>query len=225
MAFIYKIQNDIDGKCYIGRTEKSIYKRFREHCHEARWQTDGIRPLYAAMNKYGQEHFHVSLIEETTNPYERENYWINKLQTCVNGYNLSSGGNGNPRCDHSKILSLWEEGNTIRSISLITNYDKGTISKSLKKNGISNSEIQARAYLSMARPVEQIDLQTNKIVHVFPSIAEAARSLGSIGKSTQIIRVLHNKNRSAFGYGWKYSDNCNLNRSLSMSADQKGLTQ
>jgi len=28
------------------------------------------------MNKYGIEHFHISLIEETDNPSERERFWI-----------------------------------------------------------------------------------------------------------------------------------------------------
>jgi hypothetical protein len=31
------------------------------------------------MRKYGVEHFHIELIEETNNPEEREIYWIEKL--------------------------------------------------------------------------------------------------------------------------------------------------
>ena len=35
MAYIYKIVNDINNKIYIGKTECSIKKRFKEHCRDA----------------------------------------------------------------------------------------------------------------------------------------------------------------------------------------------
>lgn len=35
MGYIYKIVNDINDKIYIGKTEKSIEKRFKEHCRDA----------------------------------------------------------------------------------------------------------------------------------------------------------------------------------------------
>lgn len=36
MAFIYKITNDINQKIYIGKTERNIEERFKEHCREYR---------------------------------------------------------------------------------------------------------------------------------------------------------------------------------------------
>lgn len=74
MAYIYQIENDINGKIYIGKTEFSIEKRFKEHCADAFKEKSEKRPLYAAMRKYGIEHFHISLIEETDNSSEREIY-------------------------------------------------------------------------------------------------------------------------------------------------------
>ena len=35
MTYIYQIQNDINGKLYIGKTEFSIEKRFKGHCKDA----------------------------------------------------------------------------------------------------------------------------------------------------------------------------------------------
>lgn len=72
MTFIYKITNDINQKVYIGKTEKSIKERFKEHCRDYKYPRYEKRPLYAAMKKYGTEHFHVELVEETDNPEERE---------------------------------------------------------------------------------------------------------------------------------------------------------
>lgn len=34
MAYIYKIENDINKKLYIGKTEFSIEKRWKEHCQD-----------------------------------------------------------------------------------------------------------------------------------------------------------------------------------------------
>ena len=35
LAYIYKIINDVNDKIYIGKTECSIEKRFKEHCSDA----------------------------------------------------------------------------------------------------------------------------------------------------------------------------------------------
>lgn len=34
MAYIYQITNDINGKIYIGKTERTIQERWREHCRD-----------------------------------------------------------------------------------------------------------------------------------------------------------------------------------------------
>lgn len=45
------------------------------------------------MKKYGTEHFHVELVEETDSPEEREQYWI-RFYNCYGstGYNATMGG-------------------------------------------------------------------------------------------------------------------------------------
>ena len=62
MGYIYKITNDINNKIYIGLTSRNLDIRFKEHLKDSK--TDLNRPLYRAMNKYGAEHFTISLIEE-----------------------------------------------------------------------------------------------------------------------------------------------------------------
>lgn len=68
MAYIYKIVNDINDKIYVGKTERTLEQRFNEHCYEMNRRVEENRPLYAAMRKYGVEHFHIELIEETNSP-------------------------------------------------------------------------------------------------------------------------------------------------------------
>lgn len=61
MAFIYKITNLINNKCYIGKTERTINERWKEHLKKSK-SLD--LPLYRALNKYGIDNFQIEQIEE-----------------------------------------------------------------------------------------------------------------------------------------------------------------
>ena len=106
MAYIYKITNDINNKIYIGKTHLNIEQRFKIHCQDSQKVTQEHRPLYAAMRKYGIEHFYIELVEETTNPEEREIYWINYYNSFKNGYNATLGGDGKQLFSHEQIAKL-----------------------------------------------------------------------------------------------------------------------
>ena len=96
MGYIYKITNIINGKLYIGQTQKTIQERFQAHLKKAQQHTN--RYLYDAMNKYGYDNFIPSLIEECDNSLlnEREIYWIHYYNTTDKtiGYNMTIGGDG-----------------------------------------------------------------------------------------------------------------------------------
>lgn len=55
------------------------------------------------------------------------------------------------------------------------------------------------------RQVNQIDLETNKIINTFASQNEAARHVGA-HDGTYIGKVCNGKAQTAHGYGWAYSD-------------------
>ena len=57
MGFIYKITNNINQKSYIGKTERSIEVRYKEHLRHRNYLN---LPLYKAFNKYGIENFSIS---------------------------------------------------------------------------------------------------------------------------------------------------------------------
>lgn len=111
-ACIYKIENDVNGKIYVGKTLSSIEKRFAEHIRDSRKETENHRPLYRAFNKYGIEHFHISILEEcdVNCLSEREIYWIEKLQSYHYGYNVTRGGDGTILYDYDEIVSLIKQG-------------------------------------------------------------------------------------------------------------------
>lgn len=110
MKSIYKITNKVDNKIYIGKTTKSIQKRFREHIVEANRYKNCIDQgqqfeyesrLYPAMIKYGYDNFkieEVELLNESDDINEKEIFYIrfyNSLNPDV-GYNISAGGLGGP---------------------------------------------------------------------------------------------------------------------------------
>ena len=52
--------------------------------------------LQNAWNKYGEDSFEFTIVEETSDLADREIYWINELDTHHNGYNLTEGGEDPP---------------------------------------------------------------------------------------------------------------------------------
>ena len=55
------------------------------------------------------------------------------------------------------------------------------------------------------KQVEQIDLNSGKVINIYNSIADAARALG-MNTSTHITEVCQGIYKSAGGYGWKYKE-------------------
>lgn len=205
MAYIYQITNDINEKIYVGKTEFSIEKRFKEHCRDAFKERNEKRPLYSAMRKYGIEHFHIELIEETDNPEEREVYWIEQKRSFKNGYNATLGGDGKRYCDYDLIYSLYKEGLNIKEVAKILNYSTDTCSRALNQYGISKEERSIKSRLGIIKPVIQIDKSTNQILNIFPSVKAAYDCLGK-QHSGHIAAVCNGKRKTAYGYKWKYGE-------------------
>ena len=204
MAYIYKITNDVNNKIYIGKTEFSIEKRFKEHCKDAFRERNEKRPLYSAMKKYGIEHFHIELIEETDNPEERETYWIEKLGSFKYGYNATIGGDGKRYADYDLIYTLWQEGLNNQEICAKLKYDKETVKTALANKGVSEEERKQRGRESFSKVILMIDKDTGDILQTFPSIEAAHRFLGK-QSGGHIAAVCRGKRQTAYGYKWRYS--------------------
>lgn len=94
---IYKIENLINHKCYIGQSVK-IEQRWKNHKITAKNLNDKNydNPLYRAIRKYGIENFSFEIIEECSvnELNNRQRYWIKHYDSFFNGYNLTMGGDG-----------------------------------------------------------------------------------------------------------------------------------
>lgn len=92
---IYKIENLIDGNCYVGQSI-NIYKRWESEKEAAfNPQHEAYNyPLSRAFRKYGLDSFSFNILEECQREElnEKEIYWITQYDSYNNGYNQTPGG-------------------------------------------------------------------------------------------------------------------------------------
>ena len=210
MAYIYQITNDINGKIYIGKTERTIEERFREHCKDAYRREFEKRPLYSAMRKYGIEHFHVEMLEETDSPEEREIYWIEAKRSFKNGYNATLGGDGKHYIDYDLVLAMYAELKNQKEVARRMNISEDTVHKVLTSYQVDILDNARAVALATGKVINQYDLQDNYI-QSFPSAKAAAESLNKItatsnGASSHISDVCRGKRKTAYGYKWKFAN-------------------
>ena len=212
MSYIYVIINDINGKQYVGKTNYSIEKRFKEHIRDSKKERCEKRPLYDAMNKYGIEHFSIEQLEECL-PEEtatRERYWIDKLNTYYNGYNATCGGDGKILYDYNVFVEEYQKGKTIKQIAQEHNCCEDTVSIACHNAGLIIRHVD-NGTMNKPLPIAMLDKQTENIVQTFDSIANAARFLAQnksglnlSGIRSHISQVCRGVRNSAYGYKWKY---------------------
>ena len=211
MAYIYQITNDINGKIYVGKTEFSIQKRFAEHCQDAFRERNENRPLYAAMRKYGIEHFHIELIEETDSPEEQEMFWIEQKQSFKHGYNATIGGDGRRFIDYDMVISTYQHLQNIAQTAKAMGINETSVHNILilKQIPIKSSPEVLKQQCSI--PVHMFDLNDNYI-QTFSSSHEAARYMienGLTGCKHSTIRqhiseVCKGRRKTAAKFKWKY---------------------
>lgn len=210
MAYIYQITNDINGKIYIGKTMRSIQERFREHCRDYTKRDMENRPLYRAMQKYGIEHFHIELLEETDNPEERECFWIEEKGSFKYGYNATVGGDGKKYIDYDLVVATYKELPIMAKVAKKLNISEDSVSRILHSRSITTLSSNEANIISVGKIVNQYDKE-GKYLQSFPSAKAAAESLGKItsssnGASSHISDVCRGKRKTAYGYIWKFSE-------------------
>ena len=206
MAYIYQITNDINDKIYIGKTETSLEQRFKQHCKDSQTKRCENRPLYRAMQKYGIEHFSISLIEQTDQPEIREIFWIEKLGTYKYGYNATLGGDGKRYLDYDRIIEKYLILQNQKKVAEELNIDVGTIRKVLRER-----EIPINKSPSLKKPVKQYSKDGQELL-TFPSCTEGARwlldqqitqaQLGTV--VNKITECANHKRKSAYNYLWEF---------------------
>ena len=215
---IYKIENLINGKVYIGQSIE-IERRWQKHLNA---NDDFL--IHKALRKYGKKNFSFTILEECKQSEldQREQYWINSFQSLMPlGYNMVQGGsNGIGLSKGISVLQFDLNGKYISEFasanqaSASLNIDHWSICACCRGEYAHSGGYQWR-YKGSDLPVTnlqirtnftvlQIDINTNEVLAEFPSLAEAARATG-IAKPT-ICKVCQGKGKTAGGYKWKYKN-------------------
>lgn len=93
MKAIYKIENKINHKIYIGQSNDPE-RRFQEHCRE---KCDYNSLIHTAIQKYGEENFSFEILGWFDNYNEKEKFYIKEYNSLApNGYNICRGGEDPP---------------------------------------------------------------------------------------------------------------------------------
>ena len=91
---IYKIENLVNSKVYIGQTKENFQRRYWLHRWQLRNGTHDNSYLQRAWNKYGEENFKFEVIEILPKEEidDREKFWIKKYKDLGICYSIQDGG-------------------------------------------------------------------------------------------------------------------------------------
>ncbi len=217
---IYKIQNKINGLCYIGQTIGPLKKRIAGHLS---W--GGCVRIYRSIKKYGIENFDISIIDETATTREElseleKKYILEYNSLSPNGYNLTSGGNNRfiVSEESRKKISLSQKGipETEKTKKILSDAHKGKIFSKERCQRMSEAR-KGRRFLSL----EQIKINADKMRGTHPT-AETLKKLSE----SHMGQVPWNKGvpwspevkkkMSEVAKGRVYSEETNIKRGLAI---------
>jgi group I intron endonuclease len=98
MGIVYILENKINHKKYVGKTERTFAERYKDHKNHSEF------PIDKALRKYGDSNFIKTLIDipdELLNVKEQEYIKVHNSMI-PNGYNLTAGGEGKLGFKHSE---------------------------------------------------------------------------------------------------------------------------
>lgn len=210
MAYIYVITNLINQKQYVGKTTKSIEQRWKTHIADSKRSNIKNRPLYKAFAKYGVDNFIIQKLEHCSaeKASDREQYWINKLDTYENGYNATLGGDSKHYYNYSEIGKKYLELKSLKATSAFFQCDIDTV-----RTACLNQNIKIiSASEQNKKKVAMYDLKNNFICN-FNSLIEAYQWLYQNhftlvktpkGVTSHISAVCKGKRKTAYKHIWKY---------------------
>lgn len=208
MGLIYKIENQINHKVYIGKTVDTLEKRWKQHILESRKPIRACRPLYAAIQKYGIDNFQIELVEENIGSADlddKEQYWIQQYNSYIgfknsNGYNATLGGDGTVKYNYKTIANYYLQIQNITETQKHFNCSYETVKKALLENNIkTNKQIGCKKVKRVSK---------NGKTKYYDSITDAARALVKPTRNLESARKAISKalqeQKVLYGFSWFY---------------------
>lgn len=137
MIGIYKYQNKLNGKIYIGQST-DIERRYQQHLWDAEKRPEQGTGIDLAINKYGINNFTFEVIEQCNSEQldERERFWIEYFNSYTDGYNRTPGGSSLKGEEHPKAILTKEQVWQIRDL-YGKRIKRSDVFKIFKDTGIS----------------------------------------------------------------------------------------
>lgn len=178
LGTIYKIENLVNGKVYVGQTINNVNRRWQAHKSLLRRNVHDNCYLQNAWNKHGEGNFKFEIICRSDISFLDgiEIDLIDKFAEKNQSYNLESGGNEQKEIHYNTRIKL---------------------SKAIADLHKNNPEYRQKYLKAIAKQVICIDTG-----EVYESIAEASRDFGI--NYDNIHQVCLGRNRSARGNDGHY---------------------
>lgn len=139
---IYKIENLVNGKAYVGQTVRDFKTRIYEHFYKLNNNTHYNPHLQSAWNKYGEGNFLAKKIVESP-IYELdklEQEYIEYYEAKRMSYNIESGGNESKTLSKETIKKIVEQ--SYKPVILLnTKEEFNSIKEASEKYGVLDSGI------------------------------------------------------------------------------------
>jgi group I intron endonuclease len=211
---IYKVENNLNGKIYIGSTRMDITSRKKDHLRKA--NNGNVVKFYEAIITYGDEAFKWEQIDTANSIDElaqKEKRYIIKYNSKLNGYNSDSGG-GFKKTVYKYDL---ESRELVESFKCLDDAGEsvGATRRQISRACLNVNQIYEGFYWSYDKfnVFEPRQDQRKKLVcqytldniqiALFSSIAEASTATG-VNKSC-IAKVCRGERKTAGGYYFNYS--------------------
>ena len=215
IGYIYKINNLINGKIYIGQTTQTIESRWGDHKKSSKNKDKMKYALYRAMSKYGIKNFTIEEIEkcEIDKLNDREVYWISFYDSFNNdkGYNLTLGGGGKKvhNLNEEVVLKQFEELDNVSEVAKIYGCSCDVIKLILDKHNIHIKNSTERGFSVDRYSLDGILLEHYESLHEasiwIKENCEKAKEKNSINISYNLKKHICKKT-SYFGFIWKSKD-------------------
>lgn len=218
MIGIYKIENKINGKVYIGQSI-NIKIRWQQHKREANCNRRNA-PLYNALRKYGFDNFTFEVLEECSQELlnEKEIFWIAHYKSNDRdfGYNVLAGGqNGGILYPNEWFYELWDAGFTVGEIQKELGVSHETVRAKLE--GYKDYNVHASRSRGAIKAINEGALFPNREIYPvyqyslmgdficsFPNTTEAARNFSNKPNcSDNITHAINGKQKTAYGFQWR----------------------
>lgn len=207
---IYKAENKITKKCYIGVTS-NLKTRIRNH--HSNFVGNSGEKLYSMYleTDFANITFEVVDFADTLSELaEKERYYIDKYNSFINGYNSNRGGGFKKPIYQfnlsGELISTFED---LESAANAVNAYSSSISHSClgdvntcKGFYWSYSSTFEEVCDCRKKCVDQFDLKSN-LINTFESISEASKASG-INKSS-IAKCCRGERKKAGNFIWKFS--------------------